>query len=364
MKSKNTFKFLFTTLSLISLTLWYTSCKKDNKNEEITANTSVPDAYISGKVLSPSGKNIGSAEIIAGQYKTKSDKDGNFVLHLFHGNYNLIIQTGSGHVFKTELAVSVSADQTLVLPTSQTALKQIKNLAYIPGAYDKIETLIIDTLGYTATMISISDLSNLSTLSPYAAIFMNCGLLGMPPNQMDSTKYANLNSYISKLGSIYASDFAVECLTGDNNFRPVISSYNLSKMEAHKGGGPQVLATCISPLIGGFIADSSLCTLKSGPNGMVYNAHIIDADIINLLGKDSLDILYDLGGWEIISNVEAPFSTIISDNTQGNGPLAVKTDFDDENPGGVIFYTTFHNHPQGVLNKDVQNILQYFILNL
>ena len=97
---------------------------------------------------------------------------------------------------------------------------------------------------------------------------------------------------------------------------------------------------------------------------MIYNTDIISPAIINLLGKDSLDIYYDLGGWEVISQVDLPFNVIISDNNMGYGPLAASMDVDDENPGGVIFFTTFHNHPMGYYSHDIQDILEYFILNL
>jgi len=82
-----------------------------------------------------------------------------------------------------------------------------------------------------------------------------------------------------------------------------------------------------------------------------------------LLGKDSIDIDYNLGAWERIGLLDAPFTSIINDPIT-NEPLAATTDFNGNYRGGKIFYTTFHNEAQGVISSDVQNILQYFILNL
>lgn len=125
------------------------------------------------------------------------------------------------------------------------------------------------------------------------------------------------------------------------------------------------MTTCSTPQNGGFLPDSSLCASKSGSTGLVPNADIYDANIITLLGKDSIDIIYDLGGWEVISVVDAPFTTIIEDNSGlSNGPLAVSCDLNGPVVGGKIFYTTFHNHPQGTISPDIKNVLQYFILNL
>jgi hypothetical protein len=137
-----------------------------------------------------------------------------------------------------------------------------------------------------------------------------------------------------------------------------------SKNGSHQGNY-STMTTCITPQLGGFLPDSSLCTSKSGSTGTVHNAFIYDPNLINLLGKDTMDIIYDLGGWEVISVVDPPFSTIIEGFTfPGIGPLAVSCDLNGTSVGGKIFYTTFHNHPQGNISGDVKRVLQYFILNL
>ncbi|HRB40621.1 MAG TPA: hypothetical protein PKX86_07925, partial [Bacteroidia bacterium] len=136
-----------------------------------------------------------------------------------------------------------------------------------------------------------------------------------------------------------------------------------SKNQSHEAGY-STMATCLSSEVGGFIPDSALCASKSGAIGLITNALINDPDIVTLLGKDSMDIEYNLGSWEKISHVDIPFTTMIEKNNPGPGPLAVSCDLNGTAFGGRIIYTTFHNHPQGNISTDVKLVLQHFILSL
>ncbi|HMT28960.1 MAG TPA: carboxypeptidase-like regulatory domain-containing protein [Bacteroidia bacterium] len=312
---------------------------------------------VAGRVTTPSGKSVANAKVFTGTVSTRSNKDGLFILSLPAGNYNVTIQTGHGNIFKTIVPVVVTDGVNITLPEPQTVLKQLKDLAFIPGSYDQIETVIIDSLGYTATQISLTTLNSLSTLSAYGGLFLNCGMLN-GADDMDSLKYANLLSYVTAYGSIYASDFAVECITGDGNFR--LAGNSMAENHNH-AKNPNVAMTCINPLLGGFIPDSSLCTQKMGNAGFIYHANVLDQDLINALGKDSLDLEYDLGGWEIVHSYDAPFIPIIDHPV--SGVLALKADLDLYNDNGAIYFTSFHNSVQGI-NNDVETILNYIILNL
>lgn len=342
----------FLTVLSIFFIAFIISCKKDDDNPSAVAP--VADAVITGTVKTPSGQIVGSARVMAGIWSAKTDHTGKFSLDVAAGSYNLIIQTGDGDMFRTELAVTVSTAQVLAMDPAETVLKQTGALAYIPGSFDAIED-VITALGYNATMIQDSDLDNLTTLLTYNALFLNCGAGGM----LDSLKYTNLHLYLEGGGSIYASDFAVDFLTGDGNWRLPSSA---APVHQHNSTvNLSAVATCISPDLGGFIADSALCTSKTGTSGMVTGATINDPDIINLLGQSTIDIEYDLSSWEVISNYDIPFTAVITDVNYG--ALAVESSsFGPE--GGKIFYTTFHNRPQGTISTDVEDILEYFILNL
>jgi hypothetical protein len=359
MKKINIFLIGLFAVATLTSALFY-SCKKDKS----TPSTTIPvaDAKITGIVKSPNGQVIGAAKISAGTFNTVSDKNGAFTLKLKHGDYILTISTGGGSLFKTSVDVSIKEGQELSLDASQTVLLQVGALAYIPGFWDNIESIIVDSLGYNATAISVADLSNYSLLSGYDALFLNCGALEESYDTMDSLKYANLQKYLNNNGSIYASDYAVEFLTGDGNFKQAVHHTKMTKEKMHGGNRSDTISTCINTFAGGFIADSSLCTSKTGPITMVQSAVILDTNIINLLGHNTIDIAYNLGNWEKINLFSSPFHQMISDSTYG--ALVVRSDPFSSRYGGLIFYTTFHNEAQSAISSDVEKILQYFILNL
>jgi hypothetical protein len=144
---------------------------------------------------------------------------------------------------------------------------------------------------------------------------------------------------------------------------------------------------------------------------MVNQAEIVDTLIQAFLGKTHIDIEYDLGAWEVVKDITAPWEILIQDPVYG--PLAARMNiptaatvrnqldqgwvtichFPPGNPAnvqtitisvnalpahlahgdyvgsclggaGTIFFTTFHNHVQGDVGPDVYQMLQYFIMNL
>jgi len=337
-------------VSLVFTFISFNACKKESSESE----TPVPEetyGTVSGRVMSANlSVPIAGANVVCKDQSTTTNTNGEFSLSIPTGNQTLTIYTGNGELFQSEIPVNVSQDEEITLPESTCYLMQVGTMAYVPGIYDKIEQIIIDSLGYTATMLQPYDLMNSANLVGIDAIFLNCD--NEPP--LNSSIYNNLSSFFASGGSIYASDFAVEYLTGDGNPGP--GGQHIS----HDHYSFQT--SCMNGMLGGFLDDTVLCTSKSGTMGMIQDVKILDSGIITALGKDSLDIYYDLGGWEIIHSLDLPFHTIM-EKTNGypNGPVAVKT-----NPGeaGTIFFTTFHNEPQGVVSEDVKKILQYFILNL
>jgi len=384
--------------------LFFSSCKKDNADDPpLTVKT----GFVTGKVLAKNGTTpIPNAAVFVDAggeiYLTKSAVDGNFTLQAPIGEQVLNIQTGGGNIFRAQYPVSIAENQTTTVPAGTLKLLQADSLAFIHGLYDNIQVIIQDSLGYSVQEIFVSDLSNLALLETYGAIFLNCGKQGL----MDSLKYQNLLTYVQNGGSLYASDWAVEYLTGDGNFK--------SNGHAHEAYG--IKATCPNGLPGGFIEDSTLCTTKSGPATMVNDAQIVAQDLVDYLGISTIDIEYDLGAWEVIGLIDLPWEILIQDNTT-YGPLAARIyptpspnksiqrmldqgwvtichlpPGNPSNPqtitisinalpahlahgdfvgsceslgyGGVIYYTTFHNEIQHNISNEVQRILQYFILNM
>jgi len=405
-----THRFRLTVLLLSTLFVTMYSCKKD------VGSTVAPDypqgmGTIKGTVYAANGtRHLPSVKVfvdVNGQvFYTQTKSDGSFLLDVPAGKHLLIMHSGNGSMFFSSTEIEVVANQTHEIGSEFTILEQTANLAYIPGSFDQIEIIIIDSLGYEADQLSIPDLMSLSTMTNYDAIFLNCGLTEALNQQM----YDNLKAYVEQGGSLYASDFAVEYLTGDGNVK---SSQFVPK--SHNHAHAEHFKTC-TPRIGGFVPDESLCTQKQGPSGMVNGANVVHPDIQNVLGSNTMDINYNLGAWEVIQVLGMEFEVLVS-NAQF-GPLAVRLNgnpiwlnstngsngVNNENfvtichypPGnldnpqtitisvnalqahldhgcsvgsctgsqGNILYTTFHNYPQGFVSQDTYNILQYFITNL
>lgn len=404
MKTKWGFTGLLFTLSLV---LVINSCHKEPENVTPPDNTVVDKGFVTGKVLAQNGTTaIPNASVFIdcdGElYITSTGLDGVFLLQAPAGARVLNVQSGTGRIFRAQYNVNIVKDQTTNIPNGTLKLTQSVNLAYIQGQFDNIQTIITDSLGYTADELTVSDLDNLTLLESYGAIFLNCGKNGL----LDTQKYLNLMAFVQDGGCIYASDYAVEYLTGDGN----------AKNTGHHHAPNQLKATCPNGLAGGFIEDSTLCTSKTGPYGVINNCEIVAPDLQAYLGKTYIDINYNLSQWEVIELYDLPWEVLIRD-TATYGPLAIRAYINISNkelnavqdtgwvtichipPGnpnnahtitisvnalqahlahgdylgpcnsqgsssGVIYFTTFHNEIQGTLSPDVKNILQYFILNM
>ncbi len=378
----------------LSLTL-FISCKKDTVTEPIALGT------ITGKIVAANHTTaikVATVFIYNGEqlYITHSDANGSFILEAPAGNRHLTIQTGDGSMFRTEMDVVVIEGQTTEISSQSITLNQVATLAYIAGTFDKIENILIDSMGYTATALTWNSLNTISSITPYDAVFINCTSESNMPivtNAVDS----NLANYVANGGSLYVSDWAVRCLVGKH-----LSSTNPCNIER----------------AGGFIADSLLCVRKTGVSSSVLNALIVSTSLQAYLNQTSIhEIVYNLTSWEKINYLDANFwETMVTD--PGGNPLLIRTNqysyplkgtfrvgsaanngyglvcitgtggqhitlsvkasevpallsggatsgiCDNVNAAGRIYFTTFHNEPNGHIGADIRNILEYVILNL
>lgn len=375
------------------------ACNKDKTDNDNPSD--IPTGTIMGKVMAQNGTTpVPMATVFVDYngevYLTFTDKEGNFSLVAPSGTVPLYIESGKGNIFRTMIAATIVENETSTIPNGTVKLQQTGTLAYIAGAYDNIQDIIITQLGYAADEITLNDLNNLNLLQSYSGIFLNCGKTGL----MDANKYANLLAYVNGGGSLYASDFAVEYLTGDGGMK---SPEHHADQTPHKTG-------CVGEL-GGFIEDSILCTDKIGPMTTILNAEILPSDLQAYMGITTINIEYDLGGWEQILDLDSPPWEVLIQDPITYGPLAIRMTFagtgsklgkqdwvtichippgDPANAhtitiaasavpahlahgdylgscqgnGGTIYFTTFHNHVQGTISPDMQKMLEYFILNL
>jgi len=390
--------------------MFFTACKKDKGDL----------GTVEGRIFAQNGtRSLPSVKIfvdVKGEiFLTQSDENGRFSLDIPEGDHLLYIHSGDGKIFFSTQNIKVKKGEVLTLNNQQTILNQTANLAFIEGQYDNIQTIIIDSLGYSADQLSMQDLLDLATLENYSAIFLNCGL----PGQMQEQMYLNLQAFVNNGGSLYASDYAIEYLTGDGNMSPTAPPHHHDDHEHF-----DFSKNCNTPL-GGFLTANMICTQKQGASGFLNNVNVVHPDIQNAIGGTTMDVNYNLGNWEVIKNLGPEFDVLIEDNG-AYGPLAVRSNSlapwaqgnnnangngnnngngnsnnqfvtichippgNPNNPqtitisvnalqahlnhgcqvgpcegnGGEVLYTTFHNYPQGNVSQDTYDILQYFILNL
>ncbi|MCD0477671.1 carboxypeptidase-like regulatory domain-containing protein [Chryseobacterium sp. LC2016-29] len=386
-------------LLIFIILLSFGSCRSDSETPtEVKVDNTIKTGKLSGKVMSQNGtKPIGGASIFTFDdkykiYYTTSDSDGNFTLEAPVGNHTIHIQTGNGSNFRTEIAATVKNNETVNLNVSQTKLNQVAKIAYLEGSFDKIED-IIQTLGYNATLITNADLANINTIAQYDIIFLNCGSRKYSTNQsLYPAIDANLAIFVANGGSIYASDWDVSYLVG----------------------GTDYTSNC-SPT-GGFVPDTKLCSNNTGSSGIIP-ATVNNAGLSTALGFNTLNIDFDLGTWQKITNYDPTYWEVLVKETSSNSPLMIRSNHFTATgvpvtpignapnstfttvcitlPGniqisisvptitvpylvalgatvgpcsgstnsGYIYYTSFHNHATGNIgNAGV--ILQYVILNL
>lgn len=388
----------FNLLFILILILSLGSCRSDSETAETPTAIAVQNGKVKGKITSQNGtKSIGGASVFTFDekykiYHTTSDSEGNFTLEAPEGNHTIYIQTGNGSNFRTQATANIKANETVNLELTQTKLTQVAKIAYVKGTFDKIED-IIQTLGYTATEITNTDLANLNTLAQYDIVFLNCG-------SRKFSQFANLYPviennlavFVANGGSIYASDWDVSYLVGGND-----NTNNCN-------------------LAGGFIPDSKLCSKNIGSSGIVAGT-VSNTSLATALGFNTLNLDFDLGAWQKITNYDPAYWEVLVKETASNDPLMIRTNQFTDNTlpnipignapslnfvtvcitlsnnvqisvsvpqvavpallalgatlgscsgagnSGYIYYTAFHNHASGNIGN-AAGILQYVILNL
>lgn len=377
-------------LMLVITMLLFTQCKK---RDETGGEPTIPKGIVTGKVVAANNVTpIRRAYVFIADgdkiYSAFTDVNGVFSLEAAAGVRQLNIQTGNGKMFRTVVDVEIIPNQTTPLPGSKIQLQQTGKFAYVTGDNDKIETILKDTLGYTAVSIQYTAFANLATISQYDAVFINCS--GSTSLLYEQT----LADYVANGGSLYLSDYAVKFITGSY----IDPSFN-----------------CTFSRPGSFIPDSLLCVRRTGNVTLISNAPVVSPSLQAYLNKNTIDISYDLPDWEMVLNVNTSFwevmvtdqlgtpllmrtnnftnnshgtVTVGSNNNwttichkpSGSNPVTITIpssavaahlahgdsmgECGNEDGSGRIYYTTFHNAHNGQTGPDVKNILQYMILNL
>ncbi len=380
------------------------SCDKDNPPvDEFT-----PGGWLAGQVFAKNGTTpIANANVFVdcnGEiYITQTDRDGRFKLIAPEGPQVLNIQSGYGRIFRTTVDVTVEKYKVTTIPEYDLKLAQAANLAYIAGSYDEIQD-VIESLGYTCTAINITDLEDADLIASYGALFINCSA----HHGFNEAIWNNLQEYVENGGSLYVSDWAVSSLIG------YLTTKDQCDENRHWYYGHSTGTKSCPTRLGGFITTDDLCTQRSGLSGTITGASVINQELADWIGLNTIDINYDLGSWETIQQLSDSWEVLIQDDNMGYGPLAVRTRLDSpadldmktkdqswvtichippgnpanahtitialsawpaheahgdqmgpcEGHSGSIIFTTFHNHPDDDIPVEIQKILEYFIINL
>jgi uncharacterized repeat protein (TIGR01451 family) len=244
-------------------------------------------------------------------------------------------------------------------------------IAVTPPGYDDIGAILND-LGLPFQEINDADLSNYDFIKQFNVIFANCSNAARD-QACDPQTAENLRKFVENGGTLYASDWAFGYI--QHAFPGFVEFY------------------------GNDCTGEGNATI--GEEGKVQ-AFIEDAKLREFLGRDTVEIDYDLGAWVPIKNVSfqvtvllrgsffaensdqgflqkvlikpknssierqsqyvhaLPHSEKASPKKRGilSGPLAVTFLFGK----GRVIYTTFHNHAQ--LAEIQKKLLEFFIFRL
>ena len=316
------------TLTLIFSFLIVVSCGEEKPGEgKVTGKITGPDEQtpVSGANVTITSQ---TSDIVLYDNNTQSGPDGTYTFeNVPDGDYKLTAEKGH---FYGETTIKVT-NGNVEGETNFDINIDASKVAVVPGSYDDIGA-ILDDMGIDYTEITDADLENPDTVSSFYIIFLNCG---------SETDYAeetqvqdNLRNFVKAGGSIYASDW--DYLYIEYTWPDAIDFWGTD--------------------------DTSYP--KIGNGGQHVNGDIVDSCLKDYMGKNVVDIYYDLSQWVVIDGVGSGTNTDIQGDIETTeGPLQDKpllVNFTDDS--GKVIYTTFHNEAQ--VTEDAEKILKYFVFEV
>lgn len=319
---------------------------------------------ISGRVCDPSGRtwladatayvNIADTSgVIYDTVTATSDTDGRWLLADLPGEveYQVYVQYGSDILLQE--SVWVGSGDTVELDEPDCFDPLSLDIAIVTGDYDNFD-VVLNQLGFANyTTIDGLDTPTLAgfvgdpaALAAYDMIFFNGGhqedgviynLLD-PSDPVVAQNVQNLVDYVEAGGIVYASDWAYDDV--ERMFPDRVDFVGADEIpnDAQKG------------------------------DYQLVNAAVSDASLAEYLGKDYIDVQYDLPVWPPIEAVSSsvsthlsgtvPYSDGMSEYTLTSVPLLVSY-----NAGqGKVVYSTFRVVPNA--STDLLSMFQYMMYNL
>jgi hypothetical protein len=309
-------------------------------------------------IVSADIKNVtgGSSSEMTGYYASVSKSTISSCLTDANGAFACALSTGGAYDFSITatgmsktFSATLTADATTSVAASLTTLSGSDITAkwlVIMGSWDGVQLLLSQIKGCTLTGDSAhpesmtasaactavnldvqaasevaTTFSALANLTPYSAIFINCGT--------DISAYATVvQQYVAAGGHIYFSDLS----------------------------DPGVTAAFPNKVTYDASASTSTGTAVSTVN---Y------ANLATYLGTSTINVEFDLIGWTAIDSVASGVTTYIKGDTSAIGgkvdaPLTVGW---KQGTGGCVFYTSYHIEGAST-GSNQEKALKYLILNI
>jgi hypothetical protein len=353
------------TRPLLALCLVAAACEQDNTllstNPTVTA---VAPGSIRGRVCDPTGRNwladaiaytnlTDDNGVVYDTRKAFSDLDGYFEISDLPGNKEYMVYVTWGAETLIEEPVIVPENQGVVMDEPDCFDPLSLDVAVVAGDYDDFGEVLTDmgfvnykTVNGIDTDEIVDFFSAVENLTKYDIIFVNGGVVedGVfynvedPDNPTPDVVMANVKTFVEGGGGLYASDW----------------SYDVVEV-----GWPDKIT-----FVG---ADAVRDDAQKGDYKLVQAA-VQDANLAEYLGKQYVDIEFDLPVWPPIQNTAdsvsvhlagtVPYSDGLSSYTLASVPLLVS--FNAGN--GNVAFSTFRVVRNA--GPDMYGVLQYMMYNL
>lgn len=364
-------------LSLLIVVTLY-SCSNDD-------NSSSEDQFeITGKFLAPNSLDpVSGAQVrayINGQQQSQSttDAQGNFVIGLTSGDYDLVINKGK---FKTERTISVDRSFDL----DSLLIESLPSIAVVTGSFDNIESVlysiglfnpvtqqplfdIIDGTGGLDRQalgqnkhqhgsmerssnnpllqpnvdFSFGDLiADQALLESYDIVFLNCGLTESLSDQSGA-----FEAYVANGGILYATDWAASYLDAITNSG---TDYLTPYTPAKSGSSTSTVATILQGDLSewlllnyGISIDDTILIDDFLPSWQVIDTHDTNTTISWLNGPVSY---WDANNNDISEDKDLAFTFLHGE--------------------GGVFYSSFHTENSDIDDvTDVERVMQFLVFEM
>ncbi len=201
-------------------------------------------------------------------------------------------------------------------------------------------------------------------------LFVNCGsgINLRATNDEVEQLVENLRWFVEQGGSVYVSDLAADFVERAWPGRVRFTMQTALPSEADHccvcGDCPEacVAAGLGSNRCGVPTTTVAQCQGGAGVGGGGIPGEVMDATVEaqflrDALGADTVDVVFNLGGWIQIASVSAEVEVLVHANGE---PLMVQ--FQPHPEGGRVTYTSFHNHAQAT--RSMRRILEAMVFRL